>query len=39
MDPPILRATGPAKVAGEFADRKLVMEFANVLAYDTILTP
>jgi hypothetical protein len=33
MDAPILRATGPATVAGESTDRKLVMEFANVLAY------
>jgi len=27
MDPPILRATGPATVAGEAADRKLVKQF------------
>jgi hypothetical protein len=29
MDPPIVRATGPATVAGESADRKLVMEFSS----------
>ena len=29
MDPTILRATGPATVAGECADRKLVMEFSS----------
>ena len=29
MDPPILRATGPATLAGESADRKLVKEFSS----------
>src|SRR6266851_4365815 len=29
MDPPILRATGPATVAGASADRKLVKEFSS----------
>ncbi len=33
-DPPILRATGPATVAGESADRKLVSIAKNVLASD-----
>ncbi len=31
-DPPILRATAPATVAGESADRKLVSIAKNVLA-------
>lgn len=30
MDPPILRAIGPATVAGDSADRKLVMEFSTL---------
>ena len=33
-DPPILRATAPATVAGESADRKLVSIAKNVLASD-----
>ena len=35
-DPPILRATGPATVAGESADRKLVSIAKNVFLDDAV---